>query len=235
MFNAIVKFAIAILISLFLVIEALYLYGLKALPENTTPSSLLYSKDLIYAQWVELGGSGDIKMQKMYPETFIITFLVDNKHSPQSSRLAFQSAKYLLRRNAEKTRHGHLNSIAVGLWVSQHWTVEEALNTVLDSNYYGKQLFGIRAAAKTYFKKKPNELTQDEILFLVALSKGTDYYDPACHSERLLRQMNYLKGLLSARYPQLYVDLKPINRLPLDAIRWETCHSEKHPPSHNES
>jgi membrane peptidoglycan carboxypeptidase len=38
-------------------------------------------------------------------------------------------------------------------WVSQNWTAQEALNTVLDSNYYGSQLFGIRAAAKAYFKK----------------------------------------------------------------------------------
>lgn len=211
-------FAIVILVSLFLLMEALYWHGLKALPENISPSNSLYSKDLLYTQWVALGGSGDIKMQKMYPETFIFNF---NKNlSPQSSRLAFLSAKYLLKRNTEKiARVGHFYSIAIGIWVSQNWTAQEALNTALDSNDYGKELVGIRAAAKAYFKKMPSELNLNEIIFLVALSKGSGYYDPARYSVRLLKQMNQLIELLSTRYPKLYVDLKPISILPFNAIK----------------
>jgi hypothetical protein len=188
-------FAIAILISLLLVIETLYWYGLKALPENTTPSSSLYSKDLLYAQWVELGGSSDIKMQKMYPETFFIESYLDRNYGSKSSRLALRSARHLLNRHTEEKAkrpiRGHLYTLAVGFWVSQNWTAEEALNTVLDSNYYGKQLFGIRAAAKVYFKKMPNELTQDEIIFLIALSTAPSYYTP-CYPKQFLERVNYL-------------------------------------------
>jgi hypothetical protein len=72
---------------------------------------------------------------------------------------------------------------------------------------------------KLILKKMPNELNLDEVIFLVVLSKGPSFYEPVCCSERLFKQMNHLRRLLSMYYPQLYVDLKPINILIFNPIR----------------
>lgn len=164
-----------------------------------------------------------MEMQPIYPIPFVVNFFLLNgrfeKTLPKSNILAAQSGQHLLWRNQEENylRMGlwHLYSTSASIWVSQNWSAEQALNTLLDSYYYGHQLFGIRAAAKAYFKKTPEKLNLNKIIFLIVLSKGANYYDPIDHPERLLKQINLLVKQLSEHYPRLYPNLKPIKALPL--------------------
>ncbi|RPF34817.1 transglycosylase domain-containing protein [Streptomyces sp. TLI_185] len=88
-------------------------------------------------------------------------------------------------------------SIKVGATVSK----DKIMAGYLNSAYYGRNAYGIQAAARAYFNKDSVELNPGECAFLAAMLKGATYYDPAgstsidpaatpeANSKRALRQM----------------------------------------------
>ncbi|MFJ9148710.1 transglycosylase domain-containing protein [Streptomyces sp. NPDC102270] len=66
-------------------------------------------------------------------------------------------------------------SIKVGATVNKDQIMAEYLN----SAYYGRNAYGIQAAARAYFNKDAEKLNPGECAFLAAMLKGATYYDPA--------------------------------------------------------
>ncbi|WP_078612615.1 transglycosylase domain-containing protein [Streptomyces canus] len=66
-------------------------------------------------------------------------------------------------------------SIKVGATVNKNEIMEGYLN----SAYYGRNAYGIQAAARAYFNKNAEKLNPGECAFLSAMLKGATYYDPA--------------------------------------------------------
>ncbi|MFF4350479.1 transglycosylase domain-containing protein [Streptomyces sp. NPDC001530] len=66
-------------------------------------------------------------------------------------------------------------SIKVGASVSK----EDIMAGYLNSAYYGRNAYGIQAAARAYFNKDATDLNPSECAFLAAVLKGATYYDPA--------------------------------------------------------
>ncbi|MFE1438379.1 transglycosylase domain-containing protein [Streptomyces sp. NPDC058739] len=66
-------------------------------------------------------------------------------------------------------------SIKVGASVSKDKIMEGYLN----SAYYGRNAYGIQAAARAYFNKDAIDLDAGECAFLAATLKGATYFDPA--------------------------------------------------------
>lgn len=89
-------------------------------------------------------------------------------------------------------------SIKVGASVDK----DEIMAGYLNSAYYGRNAYGIQAAARAYFNKDAIKLNAGECAFLAATLKGATYYDPAgatsidpvgakpeANKKRALRQM----------------------------------------------
>jgi membrane peptidoglycan carboxypeptidase len=66
-------------------------------------------------------------------------------------------------------------SIKVGATVNK----DEIMAGYLNSAYYGRNAYGIQAAARAYFNKDAEKLNPGECAFLAAMLKGATYYDPA--------------------------------------------------------
>ncbi|MGQ4382131.1 transglycosylase domain-containing protein [Streptomyces sp. SAS_270] len=66
-------------------------------------------------------------------------------------------------------------SIKVGASVSK----EDIMAGYLNSAYYGRNAYGIQAAAHAYFDKDATKLNPSQCAFLAAVLKGATYYDPA--------------------------------------------------------
>ncbi|MFC3573463.1 transglycosylase domain-containing protein [Streptomyces yaanensis] len=66
-------------------------------------------------------------------------------------------------------------SIKVGATVKK----DEILAGYLNSAYYGRNAYGIQAAARAYFNKDAVKLNPGQCAFLAAMLKGATYYDPA--------------------------------------------------------
>jgi membrane peptidoglycan carboxypeptidase len=112
-------------------------------------------------------------------------------------------------------------SIKVGTTVSK----DDIMAGYLNSAYYGRNAYGIQAAARAYFDKNAEDLKPGECAFLAAMLKGATYYDPAgaisidpaatpdANKRRATRQMqdtldkmaeyNYLSPAERARYTTL--------------------------------
>ncbi|MFF9814578.1 transglycosylase domain-containing protein [Streptomyces sp. NPDC014006] len=66
-------------------------------------------------------------------------------------------------------------SIKVGATVKK----DDIMAGYLNSAYYGRNAYGIQAAARAYFNKDAVDLNPGECAFLAAMLKGATYYDPA--------------------------------------------------------
>ncbi|MFF0184694.1 transglycosylase domain-containing protein [Streptomyces sp. NPDC005244] len=66
-------------------------------------------------------------------------------------------------------------SVKVGASVPK----EDIMAGYLNSAYYGRNAYGIQAAARAYFNKEATKLNPSQCAFLAAVLKGATYYDPA--------------------------------------------------------
>jgi hypothetical protein len=149
-------------------IEGMYYYGLRVLPENTAPSNKVFSKKLLQTQWVALKGdnAGEIEMHAISPIRYVFSLFIwayfdkelhAKRNIKSNTRLASQNARELLERtkNTDVHQFWHLNYAAIAIWISNHWTVQEALQNLLEHSYFGYGYFGIEAAALGYYGKRP--------------------------------------------------------------------------------
>ncbi|MFJ7301774.1 transglycosylase domain-containing protein [Streptomyces sp. NPDC099088] len=66
-------------------------------------------------------------------------------------------------------------SVKVGASVPK----EDIMAGYLNSAYYGRNAYGIQAAARAYFNEDATDLDASQCAFLAAVLKGATYYDPA--------------------------------------------------------
>ncbi|MFG2308966.1 transglycosylase domain-containing protein [Streptomyces sp. NPDC048566] len=66
-------------------------------------------------------------------------------------------------------------SVKVGASVPK----EDIMAGYLNSAYYGRNAYGIQAAARAYYNEDAKELDPSQCAFLAAVLKGATYYDPA--------------------------------------------------------
>ena len=142
------------------------------------------------------------------------------------STLTQQVAKVLFR-TRQDLNDGTLNGtgklglliIKVKEWIlairlERNYTKREIMRMYLNTVEYGSNSFGINTAAKTFFNKKPKDLSTPEAATLVGIVNAPGRFSPVTHPDRsktrrnwVLRQMHkygYLdaKGLEQAvRYP----------------------------------
>ncbi len=92
------------------------------------------------------------------------------------------------------------------------YTKNEILETYLNTVPFLYNAFGIEMAARTYFDKQARRLTILESATLIAMLKGTSYYNPVLNPERAFRRRNVVlsqmvkRGMLSqAEFDRLKV------------------------------
>lgn len=132
------------------------------------------------------------------------------------STLTLQLAKNtLLTDNQSFLRKYQELTIAVA--IEQRYTKDEILEMYLNSVYYGAYSFGIEEAAKTYFGKKPSELSLAESAMLVGVLPAPSAYSPTVGDPELAkqRQTYVLKRMVEDGY---------ITEAEKDAALAETLH-----------
>ncbi|MGH7847120.1 MAG: penicillin-binding protein 1A [Candidatus Binatia bacterium] len=79
------------------------------------------------------------------------------------------------------------------------YTKNEILETYLNTMPFLYNAFGIEMAARTYFDKPARKLTVIESATLIAMLKGTSYYNPVLNPERALRRRNVVLSQMVKR------------------------------------
>jgi penicillin-binding protein 1A len=70
--------------------------------------------------------------------------------------------------------------------IERNFTKNEILDLYLNVAFFGKNAYGIEAAAQRYFGKPAADLRPPEYTLLIGMLKGPSYYDPIQHPERAL-------------------------------------------------
>lgn len=117
------------------------------------------------------------------------------------STITQQYVKNAMLDDQSQTISRKFQEIFVSIKVGAKMSKEEIMAGYLNSAYYGRNAYGIQAAARAYFNKDAEKLNPGECAFLAAMLKGATYYDPAgarnidpaatpeANSRRALRQM----------------------------------------------
>ena len=79
------------------------------------------------------------------------------------------------------------------------YTKKEILETYLNTMPFLYNAFGIEMAARTYFDKPAQKLTVIESATLIAMLKGTSYYNPVLNPERALWRRNVVLSQMVKR------------------------------------
>lgn len=110
-------------------------------------------------------------------------------------------------KNLYKTRHknkkgllGNIKGVNIIVDKSKEWinalkleffySKEEILTMYLNTVDFGSHSFGIKAASRTFFNKRPAELTAEEAALIIGLLKAPTYYSPVLNKENSLRRRN---------------------------------------------
>jgi membrane peptidoglycan carboxypeptidase len=91
------------------------------------------------------------------------------------SSITQQLARNLLKDNS-KTILRKLRETIKAIQIENKYSKDEILNMYFNNVYFGKNLRGIRIAALTYFCKEVENLNQSEILYLITILRGPNYY-----------------------------------------------------------
>ena len=74
---------------------------------------------------------------------------------------------------------------------------DEILEIYLNAIFLGRSSWGIELAARSYFGKRPKDLTLAEGAFLAGLAKGPSYYNPDRQRQRAQERLAYVLGRMN--------------------------------------
>lgn len=122
--------------------------------------------------------------------------LTGNDSAGGGSTITQQYVKNTLVGNA-RTYSRKLRELVYSVKMTNEWSKEEILNAYLNTVYYGRNAYGIQAAAKAYFDKPAEDLTVEEGAMLAGMIQAPSALDPANDRPAAEARWNYvLDGLV---------------------------------------
>lgn len=209
---------------IYLIIIVFYIKGIKASHIQNIPVSTEIYQDAIYNSYLMVDSDENARKNINNMEMKSISIVVDlplcfikEGHYYEiaqrtQTNVAYYIAKHTLQDFELKKNQGDL--MFTTIWITNHWTLKESLNYLLDRFDYGNGYFGIKLASKGYFNKTPNELNPYEILTLQALMKAPQALNPRTNQQALLENVNLLIERAKENYPQRFASLHFLNQLP---------------------
>ena len=91
---------------------------------------------------------------------------------------------------------------AVATWMMERmWSKQRILEVYLNSIEFGDNIYGVEAAAKHYFGKTAQSLTQDQAIFLAAILTNPKYFQDHRNSSALNARKRMIQRYM--RYAEL--------------------------------
>lgn len=167
----------------------LYLYGLQTLPSDTSPAREFPSPAVLKVLWISETETTTMFMEPISVFDCVRMFVTTRPEVfTPSFRVASLAARVLVSRTpvvrSRSALKRQVREMAAAIWVSKHWTAEEAMRTVLAGSYFGHGFYGLSHAAQGYFGLPTEELSVGEAAVLAGLLRSPSRYDPWCQSER---------------------------------------------------
>ncbi|MBF9221540.1 penicillin-binding protein [Hymenobacter sp. BT662] len=175
----------------------------KDLPQNLI-DALIATEDVRFEQH-----SGIDAKSVLRAVTGVLTF----SHNGGGSTLTQQVAKVLFK-TRQDLNDGALNGTGkLGMlitkakeWIlairlERNYTKREIMRMYLNTVEYGSNSFGINTAAKTFFNKRPKDLSTPEAATLVGIVNAPGRFSPVVHPDRSRKRRNWvLRQMAKSHY-----------------------------------
>ena len=97
------------------------------------------------------------------------------------STITQQLVKNTLIENPKKNIQRKVREAVLAMRLEQIYTKDEILERYLNTVYFGRDAYGIRAASERYFNEQPIELTIPQAAMLAGMISAPSAYDPILH------------------------------------------------------
>jgi len=168
-----------------------HLYGVSVLDSERLKPVRYRASDPVRAQWIAVAPDRPVEvLPRLYPVTVLPELLGAVDHPDRSRSAGLALLGHASRRLAARakapigTLRGHAASLAALVIISRHWTLEDVANAALAESHFGRQAYGIEAAAPAYFGLALSDLRPEESLALIVLLRSPSFYAPDCQRER---------------------------------------------------
>jgi penicillin-binding protein 1A len=151
------------------------------------------------------------------PEAILRAVMKDIKHrklKEGASTITQQLVKLTLLSNEKKLKR-KINEAILALKIENKLTKEQIMERYLNEVFYGHRYYGVKTAAKGYFRKDLSDLNLKEIAILAGIPQRPSAYDPTRHldlslsrANTVLRRMHTL-GWISTEELEKYQALRP--------------------------
>ncbi len=150
-------------------------------------------------------------------EAIIRAVMKDVKHmklKEGASTLTQQLVKNTILTREKKLKR-KVNEALLALKVERELSKEDILERYLNEIFFGHNYYGVKTAAKGYFRKDLDDLNLKEIAILVGLPKAPSTYDPTRHLNLSLSRANtvlsrmHAVGWISDEELQKYEQFRP--------------------------
>jgi len=133
------------------------------------------------------------------------------------STLTQQLARNLYPREIGRSRTitRKIKETITAIKIEYAYTKKEILETYLNTMPFFYNAFGIEMAARTYFDKPASKLNVLESATLIAMLKGTSYYNPVLNPERALRRRNVVLSQMVKRRVLSQADFDRLKARPI--------------------
>lgn len=190
----------------------LYWYGASALPRELVPTNRAYPAELRHMYWRTLGGNGDIRIRRLNPIAVAWSFARLSRHPSRYAAADLQALANTARIRSfplaadTRTTRRILSEITYEIRISREWNPAQVVDTALAETWLGRGAKGMDAAAPVYFGAPLSQLTSQEQLSLLILSKAPSSFDPSCRRNRFAERYRFMAGLLGVSADRAAVD-----------------------------
>lgn len=143
-------------------------------------------------------------------------FNLKKKKLAQGGSTITQQLVKLYLGDLRKTFSRKIKELIIAIMIEICFTKEEIFEAYCNILNFGKNIFGVSAAANTFFNKSYKKLSIDESALLAGIVQLPEYYNPIQNKKNALKRRNivlhkmYLEGYLTKKKYQEYISKETI-------------------------
>jgi len=118
-------------------IQAVYSYSASKVSHHLVPSDTVYSKEISDTLWTTTHENGEIDLKSTTPLEIIYDLLSNSINKPEDEfgfskgfSISSLAARSILIEH--KDLHGHYYNAVAAIWITNNWTSEQVIATILD-------------------------------------------------------------------------------------------------------
>ena len=186
---------VLVLLGYVVVCMGLYVWGLRQWPPHSLepPAPL---PPALQRQIEQMEGVSDRPPPRLNPLTLALEIPLAHD-DPQWAGMLYRSAPY--HRLPRRQQRAHYVETPTAIHVSRNWTRAQIVSGYARNAYFGRDAYGLEAAAQAWYGLPLAQLEPQEITVLWGLLQSPRSLDPLCRPKRF----DVRFGFLARRVPEL--------------------------------